>query len=69
MTEPVSTPLDDKILKLEFTVKEVNSILNILGSLPFVQAVGLINAIQAQCTPQFEALQAEEAKNEPAPAA
>jgi len=64
MTEPVSTPLDDKILKLEFTVKEVNSILNILGSLPFVQAVGLINAIQAQCTPQFDALQAEETKNE-----
>jgi hypothetical protein len=69
MTEPVSTPLDDKILNLSFTVKEVNSILNILGSLPFVQAVGLINAIQAQCTPQFEALQAEEAKNEPETAA
>jgi len=54
MTEPVSTPLDDKILKLEFTVKEVNSILNILGNLPFIQAVGLINAIQAQCSPQLE---------------
>ena len=64
MTEPVSTPLDDKVLKLEFTVKEVNSILNILGNLPFVQAVGLINAIQAQCSPQFDALQAEEDKNE-----
>ena len=69
MTEPVSTPLDDKILKLEFTVKEINSILNLLGGLPFVQAVGLINAIQAQCSPQFDFLQAEEAKNEPKTAA
>jgi hypothetical protein len=63
MTEPVSTPMDDKVLTLEFTVKEVNSILNMLGNLPFIQSVGLINAIQAQCTPQFDALQAEEASN------
>lgn len=64
MIETVDNPLDDKILKLEFTLKEINAILNTLGALPFTQAVGLINAIQTQCNPQFDALKAEEAKNE-----
>jgi hypothetical protein len=60
-------PLDNEILKLEFTVKDINAILNVLGNLPFVQAVGLINAIQAQCGPQVDAFikAQEEAKNEP----
>ena len=55
-------PLADKILTLKFTVTEINSILSLLGSLPFIQSVGLINAIQAQCTPQVDALKAN---NEP----
>jgi len=61
MTDTVDTqvnPLDDKILTLQFTVKDINAILGLLGNLPFVQSVGLINAIQAQCTPQVQALQA-----------
>ena len=63
-------PLDDKILTLKFTVKDINAILNLLGGLPFVQSVGLINAIQAQCTPQVEALTANaEAPSEPTPTA
>ena len=55
-------PLADKILTLKFTVTEINSILSLLGSLPFIQSVGLINAIQAQCNPQVDALKAN---NEP----
>lgn len=64
-------PLNNQILKLEFTVKEINAVLNILGNLPFVQAVGLINAIQTQCGPQMDALikAQEEIKNEPQAAA
>jgi hypothetical protein len=49
-------PLESKILTLKFSVKDINSILNLLGNLPFVQSVGLINAIQAQCAPQVAAL-------------
>ena len=57
MTDAVEVdPLDSKILTLKFTVKEINSILNTLGGLPFIQAVGLINAIQSQCGPQIESL-------------
>ena len=65
MTDQISNLLDDKILKFEFTVREVNGFLNALGALPFIQAVGPINAIQSQATPQFEKFQSEEAKNEP----
>jgi hypothetical protein len=59
MTDTVD-PLADKVLTLQFTVTEINSILNLLGGLPFVQSVGLINAIQSQCGPQIDALKAED---------
>ena len=63
MTDTVDVdPLADEILTLKFAVKDINSILGLLGTLPFVQSVGLINAIQAQCTPQVDALKAN---NEP----
>jgi hypothetical protein len=52
-------PLEDKIVTLNFSVKDLNLILNILGQLPFVQSVGVINAIQAQCAPQIEAFNNE----------
>jgi|APCry1669192160_1035399.scaffolds.fasta_scaffold44349_2 hypothetical protein len=58
-------PLESKILTLKFSVKDINAILNLLGTLPFVQSVGLINAIQAQCAPQVN----EEAPSEPQAAA
>lgn len=58
-------PLESKILTLKFSVKDINAILNLLGNLPFVQSVGLINAIQAQCAPQVN----EEAPSEPQAAA
>ena len=49
-------PLMDNIVTLQFSVRDVNAILNLLGTeLTFVKAVGLINTIQAQCTPQIEA--------------
>ena len=50
-------PLVNKILTLEFSVKDINAILNLLGTLPFVQTVGLINEIQTQCAPQLMEMQ------------
>lgn len=46
--------LDEAVVTLEYTVKELNGILNLLGQLPFVQSVGVINSIQAQAGPQVE---------------
>jgi hypothetical protein len=47
-------PLLDETITLTFTVREVNNILSALGNLPFLQAVGIINNIHSQCTPQVE---------------
>jgi hypothetical protein len=58
-------PLDSVQLNLTFTVKEINILINLLGQLPFVHAVGVINAIQAQCVPQIEAINAKEQPSEP----
>ncbi len=44
----------DQTLKFEFTVAEVNIILQGLGQLPFVQVVDLINAIKQQAAPQMQ---------------
>jgi len=46
--------LDDFNVTLEFSVKEVNALLNVLAQSPFIQVVGFINAIQAQAGPQVE---------------
>lgn len=55
MSEEVSNnPLDDVSITLEYTVKEINALLNLLGELPFLKAVGAINSIQTQAGPQVE---------------
>ena len=54
MSEEVSSPLDEFTVTLEYTVKEINALLNVLAKLPFVEAVGAINSIQVQVGPQFE---------------
>ena len=48
-------PLENAIMTLQFSVKEINSILNVLGQAPFIQVAGIINAIQNQCAPQVNA--------------
>ena len=63
-------PLDNEILKFEFTVAQTNAILNIIGNAPYVAAAPLIALVQSQGTPQFAELmkkvdsEAEEAKAE-----
>jgi len=46
--------LDDFNVTLEFSVKEINGLLNVLAQSPFIQVVGFINAIQNQAGPQVE---------------
>lgn len=49
------------MIKLEFTVDEVNHILMLLGKLPFADVNMTIMAIVDQGRPQAEALEAEQA--------
>ena len=46
--------LDDFNVTLEFSVKEINALLNVLAQGSFIQVVGFITAIQKQAGPQFE---------------
>lgn len=62
MTEETQKPdpLDNFILKFEFTVAQTNGILNVLGNAPFYQAASLVELIRSQGEPQFKAaLEAE----------
>jgi hypothetical protein len=52
--QPSNNPLDEFSVTLEYTIKEINAMLNVLGKLPFVDAIGPINSIQMQVGPQFE---------------
>lgn len=68
MSEKVNDLLDDFNVTLDFSVKEINALLNVLAQSPFIQVVGFINAIQSQAGPQVEQakknLQAVEKANE-----
>ena len=57
-------PLDDKVMVLNLTVKQVNEILYLLGEHPFVQSAASINTIQIQCRPQVDALLASQEKKD-----
>lgn len=57
MSDKVKELLDDFNITLEFSVKEVNALLNILAQAPFIQVVGFVNAIQSQAGPQVEKAQ------------
>ena len=46
--------LDDFNVTLEFSVKDINALLNVLAQSPFIQVVGFINDIQVQAGPQVE---------------
>lgn len=52
--QQTSNPLDSFVVTLEYTVAEINAILNLLGQLPFIQSVGPINSIHVQVGPQIE---------------
>ena len=52
------------MIKLEFSVDEVNHILTLLGKLPFAEVNMTIMAIVDQGRPQAEALEAAKAAEE-----
>jgi hypothetical protein len=54
MSDKVNDLLEDFNITLEFSVKEINALLNILAQAPFIQVVGFVNAIQSQAGPQVE---------------
>lgn len=57
MTEDVKNMLDDFSVTLEFPVREVNALLNILNTpnqVPATTLVAFINAIQQQAIPQVK---------------
>jgi hypothetical protein len=56
MSDKVKDPLDDAIIQFEFTVAQVNAILNILGQAPYMASANLIALIQAQGESQFKKL-------------
>ena len=67
MTDTVDTqatpvdPLADKIMTLKFSVSDINGILNALNQpfqTPTVLFANIIAAIQSQCGPQIDALNA-----------
>ena len=54
-------PLEDKIMTLQFSVKDINGIINALNmpsQTSVVLLANIIAAIQAQCAPQIDALNA-----------
>lgn len=55
-TEVKQDPIENEIVKFEFTVAQINAILAILGQAPFVASANLISLIQRQGEPQFRAL-------------
>jgi hypothetical protein len=57
MTDQVKNMLDDFVVTLEFPVKEVNALLNILNTpnaVPTTTFVAFINMIQQQAGPQVK---------------
>jgi hypothetical protein len=60
MTEEVKNMLDDFVVTLEFPVKEVNALLNVLNTpnaVPTTTFVAFINMIQQQAGPQVQKAQ------------
>lgn len=61
MSQEGTTPaIEDFIVNLEFTVKEINALLNILNTpnqVPATTLVGFINLIQQQAGPQVSQAQ------------
>jgi hypothetical protein len=73
MSEATTPSVDDFVVTLEFSVKEVNALLNILNTpnaVPTTTFVAFINMIQQQAGPQVQQAQESleavaKAQNEP----
>ena len=60
MTEEIKNMVDDFVVTLEFSVKEINSLLNVLNTpnqVPTTTYAAFINMIQQQAGPQVQKAQ------------
>ena len=55
-------------IQLQLSIDELNLILEGVGNLPFAKVYALVAKIQAQAAEQIKAVQAEQAKPDPASA-
>lgn len=56
----------DQIIKLEFTVAEINALLNILAQKPYVEVAQYIHKIHQQAHPQLPPQEETPSSTEPA---
>jgi len=54
MSDKINEVLQDFNITLDFSVRDTNALLNVLGQSPFIQVAGFINSIQKQAGPQVE---------------
>lgn len=54
MSEKELDPLNEVSVTLEYTIAEINALLNLLAQLPFSQVVGAINSVHVQVEPQIQ---------------
>lgn len=54
MSDKVKDMLDDFNVTLEFSVKDLNIIINLLAQLPYIQAAPAVHEMQRQAAPQVE---------------
>jgi hypothetical protein len=52
--------MDELLIELKLSVKDVNHILGIIGKYPFEEVIGIINGIRLQAEPQVKAFQEAE---------
>lgn len=52
----------DRVVELNLTMDQVNTVLNVIGQLPYVQVVSTIDAIIEQGRPQAEVIEAAQAE-------
>lgn len=59
MTEEIKNPLSDKVVVLQYTIEQINDIINMVNkplTTPVMAWANLIVNIQDQCAPQIEEL-------------
>ena len=54
MSDKVKELLNDFNVTLEFSVGDINALLNILAKEPYIQVAGIIGEIQRQALPQID---------------
>ena len=54
MSDKVKDLLDNFNVTLEFSVKDLNVVINLLAQLPYIQSAPVVHEMQRQAAPQVE---------------